>query len=288
TPHLRTLRVSADRLLADLRTLAAIGGRPDGGVDRVAGSPADQEARRWLLARIREAGLEAELDDYGNVLGRAPRSPRPWLLLGSPTHTPPARRPLHGAYGVIAAVEVLRRLKESGDPLVDLVEIVSFHDEEGFASPGLVGSRAMAVSAHAKRLIGYLELHIEQGPQLEAEGLELGVVEAIVGIDRWEARIIGQPNHSGTTPMVARRDAGRAAARLIAGLRELLLAIDPEMVGNAGQVSFLPGAANVVPGEARLIVELRSAQRSVLDRAADALQRRLRQIAAEECCTATI
>ena len=288
TPHIRTLRISDDRLLADLRTLAAIGGRPDGGVDRVAGSPADQEARRWLLARIRGAGLEAELDEHGNVLGRVLRSPGPWLLLGSHTDTVPGGGRFDGAYGVIAALEVLRRLKESGDPLADMVEIVSFHDEEGVASPGLVGSRAMAVGAHAKRLIGYLELHIEQGPQLEAEGLELGVVEAIVGIDRWEARINGQANHAGTTPMAARCDAGRAAARLIAGLKEPLHAIDHEMVGNVGQVSFLPGAANVVPGEARLVVELRSAQRSVLDRAADALQRRLQQIAAQECCTATM
>src|SRR5262249_5007183 len=136
----------------------------------------------------------------------------PWLLLGSHTDTVPAGGRFDGAYGVIAALEVLRRLKESGDPLADLVGIVSFPAEDGVASRGLAGSRAMAVSAHAKRLIGYLELHIEQGPQLEAEGLELGVVEAIVGIDRWEARIRGQANHAGTTPMVARHDAGRAAA----------------------------------------------------------------------------
>jgi N-carbamoyl-L-amino-acid hydrolase len=278
-------RISRDRLLGDLATLASIGGRPDGGVDRVAGSPADQEARRWLRTRMGEAGLDAGIDADGNVLGRLPGSTGPWLLLGSHTDTVPAGGRLDGAYGAIAALEVLRTLADAGHPLASSLEVVSFHDEEGVHSGGLTGSRALAAGAHAEHLLGYLELHIEQGPVLETGGLALGVVEGIVGIDRWDVRVLGEPNHAGTTPMAMRRDAGRVAARVVGELRELLAAVDPEMVGNAGELHLLPGAPNVVPGEARLTIELRSLRSSVLDRAADALRHRLREVARDEGCT---
>jgi N-carbamoyl-L-amino-acid hydrolase len=277
-------RVSAGRLLADLAELARIGGRPDGGVDRVAGSDADREARRWLTARLAAEGCEAAIDEHGNVRGRPRGSAGPWLLIGSHTDTVPGGGRLDGAYGVVAALEVLRALRETGHPLAGAIEVVSFHDEEGVASPGLVGSRALAAGDHPWRLIAYLELHIEQGPRLESAGLQLGVVEAITGIERWDVRVTGHPNHAGTTPMDARRDAGRTAARVVAALRELLAAVDPEMVGNVGELALLPGAPNVVPGEARMVVELRSADGATLDRAAAALRRRLDEVALEEGC----
>jgi beta-ureidopropionase / N-carbamoyl-L-amino-acid hydrolase len=281
-------RVSGARLLADLAGLARIGGRPDGGVDRVAGSEADREARRWLVQRLEAEGCEAGLDEHGNVLGHARGSTGPWLLAGSHTDTVPAGGRLDGAYGVVAAVEVLRALREAGHPMAGRLQVVSFHDEEGVASDGLIGSRALAAGPHAGRLLAYLELHIEQGPRLEAEGLQLGVVEAIVGIDRWEVRLVGRANHAGTTPMAARRDAGRAAARVIAGLRELLHDVDPDMVGNVGQVTFLPGAPNVVPGEARFLVQLRSPRTETLDAAGGALRRRVEEVAAAEGCRAEV
>jgi beta-ureidopropionase / N-carbamoyl-L-amino-acid hydrolase len=282
------LRIDADRLLADLAALARIGGRPDGGVDRVAGTPADEEARRWLTARMRDAGLEPLRDDAGNLLATVPGSAGPWLLAGSHTDTVPAGGRLDGAYGVVAALEVLRTLHESAHPRAHEVEVVSFFGEEGVALPGLAGSRPLAAGPHAADLVAYLELHIEQGPRLEAGGQDLGVVEAIVAMGRWDARVAGAANHAGTTPMAMRRDAGRAAARLVAGLRELLHDVDPEMVGNVGEIAFLPGAANVVPGEARMTIELRAAGEATLDRAAGAVRRRLDEIAAEEGCEATL
>ncbi|HXI96337.1 MAG TPA: M28 family peptidase, partial [Candidatus Acidoferrum sp.] len=118
--------VSAERLLADLRDLALIGGRADGGVDRVAGSPADIEARLWLRGRMQAAGLEARADETNNVFGRLPRSTAPWLLVGSHTDTVPAGGRLDGAYGVIAALETLRALNEAGHPAASKVEVVSF------------------------------------------------------------------------------------------------------------------------------------------------------------------
>jgi beta-ureidopropionase / N-carbamoyl-L-amino-acid hydrolase len=179
------ISISPERLLGDLAELARIGGRPDGGVDRVAGSEADLEARLWLQERMRAAGLEARTDEVMNVFGRVPDSRGPWLLLGSHTDTVPAGGRLDGAYGVVAALEVLRALHEAGHEAAAAVEVVSFFDEEGaLAGGGLRGSRFLAGSAHARELRGYLELHIEQGPRLEAAGLELAAVEGIVGIDR--------------------------------------------------------------------------------------------------------
>jgi N-carbamoyl-L-amino-acid hydrolase len=264
--------ISADRLLGDLEALARIGGRPDGGVDRVAGSEADLAARRWLMERMGQAGLVAWMDEAGNVLGRLAGSSPPWLLVGSHTDTVPAGGRLDGAYGVIAGLEVMRALVESGDQAAGRIELVSFADEEGVGSGGgLVGSTALCAGPHRFDLRGYLELHIEQGPSLEAAGLELGVVEGIVGIDRWDVRVIGAANHAGTTPMTLRRDAGAAAGAVMAGLAGLLAQVDPDMVGNIGRLELLPGATNVVPAEARFTVELRALDPASLGTAAGAL-----------------
>jgi len=258
--------ISAERLLLGLEALAAIGGRSDGGVDRLAGSEADREGRVWVADRMREAGLAAQHDAVGNVVGRPP-GPAPWLLLGSHTDTVPAGGRLDGAYGVVAALEVARVLRHPR------LAVVDFADEEGAAGGGgLTGSTALAVSPAMSDFSAYLELHIEQGPRLEADGLALGVVEAIVGIDRWDARWLGTANHAGTTPMEMRRDAGAAAGWLMFRLRTLLEEVDPQMVGNIGELRLLPGAPNVVPGEARLVVELRAARRATLDSAAAALR----------------
>jgi N-carbamoyl-L-amino-acid hydrolase len=278
-------RISAERLLGDLDALAAIGGRPDGGVDRVAGSPADQAARRWLVERMGEAGLEAWLDASDNVLGRQTGSSGPWLLLGSHTDTVPAGGRLDGAYGVIAALEVMRALLEGGHEAAGRIELVSFADEEGVVSGGgLSGSTALASGPHLRELSGYLELHIEQGPRLEAAGLELGVVEGIVGIDRWDVRLLGAANHAGTTPMAMRRDAGAAAGRVLVGLAGLLAGVDPDMVGNVGRLELLPGATNVVPGEAVFTVELRSLNPDSLRNAAAALEKAVAEAAGATGC----
>lgn len=147
-----------------------------------------------------------------------------------------------------------------------------------------MGSRALSGGAHARELAGYLEVHIEQGPRMEAEGLELAVVEAIVGIARHDVVVAGEANHAGTTPWKGRRDAGRAASRLAAGLRELLEEVDPEMVGNIGVITFWPGAVNVVPGRAELVLELRSVRPRSLRAAAAQLEERLGEISGEEGC----
>jgi len=251
-----TPRISPERLTSGLAALARIGGRPDGGVDRLAGTPADVEARNWLAARMTEAGLVAGLDEVNNVFGH-PASPGPWLLLGSHTDTVPAGGRLDGAYGVMAALEVCQALAAAGHPAAGQVAVVSFHDEEGVTGHGFEGSEHFCASPAIGSISGYLELHIEQGPRLEAEGLDLGVVDAIVGIDRYDVVVHGQANHAGTTPFNYRHDAGRAAARFIGGLRELVQGVDERMVANVGSLQLEPGAPNVVPGVARFVAEVR-------------------------------
>jgi beta-ureidopropionase / N-carbamoyl-L-amino-acid hydrolase len=282
-------QVSGERMLSELWELARIGGRADGGVDRVAGSPADLEARVWLRRRIEAAGLQAWADEANNVFGAAPGASVPRLLVGSHTDTVPAGGRLDGAYGVIAALEVLRTLHESGSRAASGVEIVSFHDEEGvIGGGGFTGSRALARHPHAREVSGYLEIHVEQGPVLDAAAGEVGIVEGIVGIRRLNVIMAGEANHAGTTPYAARHDAGAAAARLAAQLREILQHIDPHMVGNVGVIAFEPGSPNVVPGRATLVVEMRSMSQQALDGAEAAVTAAAHASAGEFACEATI
>ena len=276
-------------MLGDLDTLALVGARPDGGVDRVAGSPADLEARKWLRGRMLAAGLEARADGINNVFGRLPGSAPPWLLVGSHTDTVPSGGRLDGAYGVIAALEALRTLKDSGHPAASRVEVVSFHDEEGVAGGGgLTGSRSLLGHPHAGEIGGYLEIHIEQGPVLETEGADVGVVTGIVGIRRFNVVMLGEANHAGTTPYPARRDAGAAAAKLAWQVRDILQGVDRVMVGNVGVVGFEPGSPNVVPGRSTLVVEMRSLSERSLDRAREAVVMAANAAAADFSCTASV
>ncbi len=279
-----TPRISAERLISALASLARFGGRPEGGVERLAGTAADVEARRWLAGQMTDAGLVAGLDEVNNVFGHPPGA-GPWLLLGSHTDTVPAGGRLDGAYGVMAALEVFRALATAGHPAAVKVAVVSFHDEEGVTGHGFEGSEHFCASSAIGSVSGYLELHIEQGPRLEAEGLDLGIVDAIVGIDRFDVVVHGQANHAGTTPFNYRRDAGRAAARFVGGLRELVQGVDERMVANVGALQLDPGAPNVVPGAARFVLEVRCPDPVTLQSVRQVLAGELERIAREEGCS---
>src|SRR5256886_16059800 len=145
--------VNPDRLLDDLRALSSIGAQPDGGVDRLAWSEADLAGRRWYAERIRGAGLEARVDAALNVFGHVAGSAGPWLLPGSHLDSVPDGGRLDGAYGAVAALEVLRTLAESGDSAAERVEIVGFADEEGVRfKAGLIGSLALVGELDVGRL----------------------------------------------------------------------------------------------------------------------------------------
>jgi N-carbamoyl-L-amino-acid hydrolase len=316
--------IKAERLLADLQTLAGIGGLANGGVDRVAWSAADVAGRRWFAERISEAGLEPHVDAALNVFGHCPGAVGPFVLTGSHLDSVPNGGRLDGAYGAIAALEVLRTLSEANDPLADRVEIVGFSDEEGVRfSVGLIGSLALcgdlnfertadlsdsegtpidAVLAQAGRefgrlqdaaqhlsaLAGFLELHIEQGPRMDAAGISLAVVSGIVGVHRERVRLTGTQNHAGTTPFPLRHDAGRAASRTAAQLRELVEGIDANAVANIGVMRFAPGGVNIVPGEADFTLELRHPDEIIVRRIVQAFEERLRTICDQDGCSAEI
>ena len=286
----------APRLFDDLEALAAFGRRAEGGWHRPAYSPVDCAAHDWLRGRMDDAGLATRFDGAGNLIGRlgadgADGDDAGCLVIGSHIDTVPGGGWLDGSYGVLAGLEVARRLSARGDRRRAL-EIIAFRDEEGRFGP-FTGSRAMAGTLDVARLetardaagtmaaaelaacglapagfaaarrapgeiAAYLELHIEQGPVLEAEGCRIGVVSAIVGQARFALRFDGRADHAGTTPMALRRDAFAAAASFAVAFRRMVLEEGGGVaVGTIGIVKVSPNAGNVVPAEVRLGGEIR-------------------------------
>src|SRR3984893_15463642 len=312
--------INGERLLADLRALAAIGGLPDGGVDRLAWSDHDLAGRWWVAESLSQAGIEARVDAALNPVGHVPGTTGPWLLTGSHLDSVPNGGRLDGAYGAVAALEVLRTLAESRGPLAPEGGIVGFADEEGVRfEVGLIGSlalvgeldaerlrdgldwqgvpirqvlatagrdldRMLEVKEHLTSIKGFVELHIEQGPRMETDGIDLGVVTGIVGVHRQRIEIQGTQNHAGTTPFRLRQDAGRAAVRAAAELRDLIQGVDAEAVANIGSMQFHPGGVNVIPGRAQFTLEVRHLDERVLGEAVRAVASRLERICAEEGC----
>ena len=290
------ITIDPGRLMSDLRTLAVFG-KVGTGVDRTAFSKADIEARQWLRERMERGGLDARIDGVGNVVGRSPGD-GPAVLIGSHTDSVPKGGWLDGAMGVIYGLEIARAALDSGNSAM-AVDIISFEDEEG-TYKGLLGSGSFcgeigvediegarnleggsladALRAHgldgvaAERLekgryAAYLEAHIEQGPRLEAAGKRLGIVTGIVGIRRFQIVFDGQADHAGTTPMAMRKDAGAAAVVFAGAVFDGFRGLAQEnTVWNLGSVTFEPGAANVVPNRASLVVEFRDISSELMDR----------------------
>lgn len=319
------LRIDGPRMLACLEDLAKIGADPAGGISRLGLSPQEHEARLFLADQCRAAGLEAETDAAGNLLVRRAgrRHPNaPVLLVGSHVDTVVQGGRLDGAYGVVAAIEVLRTLHERGVPLPVEMVAVAFANEEGaLIQTPFWGSRALAGSlsdglaatdragrpvaaylaesggvperlAEAAWLPGsiaaYLELHIEQGPRLEREGVPIGVVEGIVGRSIFDIDVAGEAQHAGTTPMPARRDALVAAAEII--LQTKRIAADREICATAttGYVESSPNVTNAVPGRVRLTAELRDISPDRLDAAEAALRKECARVAAASGCAVEV
>ena len=273
-------------LRADLEAAARIGADERGGVSRFAWSPELGEANAWLIERLAALGLATELDPAGNVLGRWESGEGKAVLLGSHLDTVPNGGCYDGALGVLAALDVGRRLRADGVEPRRPLWVVSFNDEEGARfQTGMLGSRAfcgecdvedwgrrgiseaMAEAGHdfarlteargVEEVGAYLELHIEQGPVLERSGVDLGIVTAITGMLGIRARFLGEANHAGTTPMELRRDALAGAARAVLALRDAARDRD-DMTANVGVIAAEPGGFNVVPGAAEFTIDVRS------------------------------
>jgi allantoate deiminase len=303
-----TPTIDGDRLLARLAALAAIGATADGGVTREAYGVDDVRARDLVASWMGEVALDATVDPAGNLVGRRPgtagRGSR-WLVTGSHLDTVVSAGPLDGAYGVVAAVEVAAALV--GTPLAHGLAAVAFANEEGArGSAGMAGSRAVVGELPGAELAAlddegvtladrlrrsggapddlagavwapddvaaFVELHVEQGPVLHANGDELGVVTSITGRRAVDLVLTGAANHAGTTPMDLRADAAAALAEIVLAVERL--ALDGRVrVATCGHLVVAPNVRNVVPGAARVSVELRDTDGDVLDAATAELVR---------------
>lgn len=308
------LPVDPARIAADIDGLAALT-EPDRPYTRRAFTPMFLEGRAFLETRMREAGLAPRLDEAGNLIGRRAGA-KPGLgtiMVGSHSDTVPSGGRYDGIAGVAAGLEVARALADRGVALDHDLEVVDCLGEEVTVfGVSCIGSRGMAglvpeawlarrdaegrtlpeglamIGGDAARLAearrddvrAFLELHIEQGPVLEAEGDDIGIVSAIAGISRFEIVVEGRADHAGTTPMSARADALVAASRIVGEIRALasgLAAGQEHFAATVGELSIEPGAANIVPSRARMLVDARAENRSAMELFAA----RLRQIASE-------
>ncbi len=295
------MTINSDRLRQRLVELARFGRLPEGGVTRLGFSETERRAREWVMSLMREAGLEVSVDSAANIHGRRPGAEPglPVILFGSHIDSVPEGGIFDGTLGSLGAFEVLETLAERGVETRHPLEMVIWVDEEGVHfGQGLFGSRAATSGAKrgeldlsgddgrslsewletygqrpseldsaildARRVAAYFELHIEQGPHLDREGVPIGVVEGIVGIYRFEACVEGFANHAGTTPMAERKDAMVSAARLTQAVREEVMARPGGQVGNVGLLRAFPGAPNVVPGKVLFPIELRDLEEGVV------------------------
>ncbi len=289
-------RIDPHRLLTDLRHLRSIGAQGSG-VVRPAFSAKDMEARRWLKSRYEEAGLDAAIDGVGNVLGRSRQKGRA-LLIGSHSDTQPTGGWLDGALGVVYALEVARALAADGETRSLPVDTVSFQDEES-RFVGCLGSRSLTgtlpadierdavdnggvkladairgagladaprLRLEAGRYAGFVEAHIEQGPDLEDTGRKIGVVSGIVGLRGIRFTFRGQQNHAGTTMMARRKDAATALYELAHRInQEFPKVAGPRTVWTMGRLRVEPNATSIVPGYADLDLQFRDASEAPLE-----------------------
>jgi len=284
---------SASRILERCEALARCSEQP-GGLTRVYLSPEQRAANTLVLEWMRDAGMQMRLDAIGNVVGRyeGERPGLPCLMLGSHLDTVRDAGKYDGMLGVITAIECVACLSARKARLPFAVEVVGFADEEGVRfNATLLGSSAVAgrfdranldrtdaagktmrealsefgldpdaIPTAARRpgeVLAYAELHIEQGPVLEAEGLPVGVVTAINGGNRYAIELFGMAGHAGTVPMRLRRDALAAAAECVLAV-ERIAGAEPDLVGTVGKIDAAPGAINVIPGRVRFSLDVRA------------------------------
>lgn len=306
------ISINGDRLVAAIAALARIGGTPEGGVNRPAYSDLDVAARKTVRDMMEDAGLAVRVDTAGNSFGWRAGSDTDAapLIIGSHTDTVPQGGRFDGALGVLAAIEVARTLHENGVALQHPLEVVDFQNEEG----GLVGSKIVAGRFPADQLdlkatsgftlrdginrlggdagaiesarrepgtiAGYLELHIEQGKNVERAGAQIGVVQGLVGIRYWEVTFEGVASHAGTTPMLDRKDALVAAARFVDAVNTVVRSRPGRHVGTVGKLAVFPGGANVIPGKVVLTLELRDLDPAVTESLFEEIAREGKRIAA--------
>jgi N-carbamoyl-L-amino-acid hydrolase len=311
----QNLRINGARLLSRLQRLAQEGARPDGGVCRLALSDADKAGRDLVVQWMRELGLAVTIDGVGNVVGvrRGQEDGAP-VMMGSHIDTVATGGHYDGALGVLAGLEVIQTLDDAGVVTKRPLAVAFFTNEEGARfQPDMFGSlvftgampleRALAAVSIDGKVAGaelerigysgdapvgrpnvhaYVELHVEQGPTLEAEGLAIGAVEGVQGISWTEFTLTGQSNHAGTTPMRMRRDAGYVAAAIAVYARQLAKELGGHQVATVGALTLTPNLVNVVAERALMTIDLRNTDNERLKEAERRLQAFAEKTAAGE------
>ena len=294
------MRIDRKRLESTIEELGRIGATERGGLTRLALTDEDRRGRDLLVGWMRQAGLRVTVDQMGNIFGeRAGLPGRPPVMMGSHADSVPTGGKYDGQLGVLCALETIRTLNDHRVQTQHPVTVVVFTNEEGARfQPAMIASGVMAgkipledaYNARDKdglRLVdelerigylgpepcvprplrAYLELHIEQGPYLEEEGLSVGVVEGIVAIAWSRLTIHGVQDHAGPTPMRIRHDALVAAAEVIRGVRGIARQIGGELVTTVGNVTVSPNIPNAIPGRVTLSIDMRDPRDATLDKA---------------------
>ncbi len=312
---LQGLRIDIDRLVGRLEALAQIGDTGDGGNCRLALTDEDRDGRDLVVSWMRDLGMSVTVDTVGNVVAVYPgETDGPPVMTGSHIDTVRTGGRYDGNLGVLAGLEVIETLSTAGVRLRRPLAVAFFTDEEGSRfPPDMLGSLAfvggmgveealdvtdtdgLSVGAELDRIgyrgtapcpapapFAFVELHIEQGPVLEQEGITIGVVTGVQGISWTEVTIEGQSNHAGTTPMNMRRDAGHAAARVAVAARGIADDIGGYQVATVGVMDLHPDLVNVVAGRARLCVDMRNIHEEELQQAERLMATSIERIAASE------
>jgi beta-ureidopropionase / N-carbamoyl-L-amino-acid hydrolase len=305
-PSLPNLRINPQRLWDDLMETATIGGTDKGGIRRLTLSDEDREVRDWFREACAKLGCVVAVDDCGNMFARrqGKRNDLPPIVMGSHLDTQPTGGKFDGVLGVLGALEVMRTMHEMGYETTAPIEIANWTNEEGSRyAPAMLASGVFAGvftrdEAYGKRdrdgksfaeelerigyrgdeptgqrrIGAYFELHIEQGPILEAEGKQIGVVTGVQGMRWYEVRVKGQSAHTGATPMRLRKDALLGAARMVEEIHRIAMRHAPDAVGTVGLMEVEPNSRNVVPGDVFFCVDLRHRDEAVLQVMEDAFR----------------
>jgi N-carbamoyl-L-amino-acid hydrolase len=293
------LAINPERLWDEIMDTAKIGATPKGGICRLTLTDLDRQVRDWFKARAEAFGCTVTVDDMGVMFARRPgqRDDLPPIAMGSHLDTQPTGGKFDGVLGVLSALEALRTMHEAGYETFAPIEVVNFTNEEGSRfAPAMIASgvfarvferdwaaaqkdRAGVTFGDALDTIGYrgpercgahplsafFELHIEQGPILEEESKDIGIVTDVQGMRWYECTLFGQEAHTGATPMRMRKNALVGAARMIEAIDTIAHRHAPLAVGAVGLVEVKPNSRNVIPGEVFFTVDFRHPASAVLD-----------------------
>ena len=295
---LPNLRINPQRLWDTLMDTAKIGGTAKGGIKRLTLTDEDRQVRDWFKAQCEALGCTVALDEVGNMFARRPGqdNTRAPICIGSHLDTQPTGGKFDGVLGVLAGLEALRSMHELGYVTHAPLELINWSNEEGSRfAPAMLASGVFAgvftpqyaceredrnglrygdelarigyrgeEKAGARKLGAMFELHIEQGPILEDEGVQIGIVTGVQGMRWYEVTVTGQDAHTGATPMRLRKNALLGAARMIEAVEAIAQAHAPDAVGTVGLIENKPNSRNVIPGEVFFTVDLRHPDEGVL------------------------